>query len=250
MRNGSRGETALPLIGSLAEAVRQAERIRSERAGSRFRRQLRKSNSSVQEWVRVPTPTGDVYVSAKMGGHVWDSLDNYYRSAKEVNAGYAVRAFVALGARPALAGEADHDAIEAQIGQRVRRNATILVFDGPGFDGGPARPVEEQPRVGPAAPARVQDTRRRVGAAAARRAKLFRSGRAQLVHLPEGFGFDGEEVRIRRQGEAVVLEPVPADWAWLDALAGEGLDADFRRAVEEREGDAEDRPAMERLFPR
>ena len=31
---------------------------------------------------------------------------------------------------------------------------------------------------------------------------------------------DGKEVRIRKQGAAVVLEPVVTDWAWLDAIEG------------------------------
>jgi antitoxin VapB len=52
------------------------------------------------------------------------------------------------------------------------------------------------------------------------RAKLFWSGRSQAVRLPKEFRFEGEEVWIRREGHAVVLEPIAKDWAWLDALAG------------------------------
>ena len=62
-------------------------------------------------------------------------------------------------------------------------------------------------------------------------AKVFWSGRSQAVRLPKAFRFDGEEVRIRRHGAAVILEPVPVDWAWLDALSGT-LDADFVQAAE------------------
>ena len=51
-------------------------------------------------------------------------------------------------------------------------------------------------------------------------AKLFWSGRSQAVRLPKEFRMDGEEVRIRKQGAAVVLEPVVTDWAWLDAIEG------------------------------
>ncbi len=40
------------------------------------------------------------------------------------------------------------------------------------------------------------------------RAKLFSNGRSQAVRLPRQFRFDGKEVAIRREGEAVVLEPV------------------------------------------
>jgi antitoxin VapB len=52
-------------------------------------------------------------------------------------------------------------------------------------------------------------------------AKLFRNGRSQAVRLPKEFRFEGDEVRIRKMGESVILEPivraVKADeWAWLD----------------------------------
>ena len=40
------------------------------------------------------------------------------------------------------------------------------------------------------------------------RAKLFWNGRSQAVRLPKEFRFEGDEVEIRREGNAVVLEPV------------------------------------------
>lgn len=40
------------------------------------------------------------------------------------------------------------------------------------------------------------------------RAKLFWNGRSQAVRLPKAFRFEGNEVHIRRDGDAVVLEPV------------------------------------------
>lgn len=40
------------------------------------------------------------------------------------------------------------------------------------------------------------------------RAKLFWNGRSQAVRLPKAFRFEGSEVSIRREGDAVVLEPV------------------------------------------
>ena len=52
-------------------------------------------------------------------------------------------------------------------------------------------------------------------------AKLFWSGRSQAVRLPKDFRFRGEEVRIRRRGSAVILEPVTDDWVWLDGIVGE-----------------------------
>jgi antitoxin VapB len=53
-------------------------------------------------------------------------------------------------------------------------------------------------------------------------AKLFKSGRSQAVRLPKEFRFDGKEVRIRRHGRGVLLEPVGIDldemFAKIDAL--------------------------------
>ena len=39
-------------------------------------------------------------------------------------------------------------------------------------------------------------------------AKLFRHGGSQAVRLPKAFRFEGEEVTVRRVGDAVILEPV------------------------------------------
>ena len=40
-----------------------------------------------------------------------------------------------------------------------------------------------------------------------KRAKLFANGHSQAVRLPKEFRFVGTEVRIRRDGEKVILEP-------------------------------------------
>lgn len=61
------------------------------------------------------------------------------------------------------------------------------------------------------------------------------------------FRIEGMEVRIRQQGAAVILEPMPEDWAWLDALLGP-LDADFQQAATEQPA-MQDRPALDKLFP-
>jgi virulence-associated protein VagC len=45
------------------------------------------------------------------------------------------------------------------------------------------------------------------------RAKLFQDGRSQVVRLPKDFRFEGDEVLVRRQGDAVILEPIKED-AW------------------------------------
>ena len=64
-------------------------------------------------------------------------------------------------------------------------------------------------------------------------AKIFWSGRSQAVRLPKDFRFDADEVRIRRHGADVILEPMSQDWAWLDAIAG-NLDADFAASTQEK----------------
>lgn len=38
-------------------------------------------------------------------------------------------------------------------------------------------------------------------------AKVVRSGARQSVELPDGYGFDVDEVRISREGDRIVLEP-------------------------------------------
>lgn len=69
-------------------------------------------------------------------------------------------------------------------------------------------------------------------------AKLFMHSRSQAVRLPKEFRFEGREVRISRDGEKVILEPVKkppfdvAAWrARLDTLGAksflpDGLPAD------------------------
>jgi len=79
------------------------------------------------------------------------------------------------------------------------------------------------------------------------RAKLFTHGGSQAVRLPKAFRFEGVEVTVRREGEAVILEPVAvkpprtqadldAMWARIDARGG----ADFP--------DREQPPEQEREF--
>ena len=49
-------------------------------------------------------------------------------------------------------------------------------------------------------------------------AKLFMNGRSQAVRLPKDFQFSGDEVYIRRHGDAVIL--VPRDRQWETFLRG------------------------------
>ena len=74
-------------------------------------------------------------------------------------------------------------------------------------------------------------------------AKVFWSGRSQAVRLPKEFRFDTDEVQIRRQGNAIILEPIAQDWAWLDNVIGP-LDSDFEAAVFERQS-SQERPELD-----
>ena len=74
-------------------------------------------------------------------------------------------------------------------------------------------------------------------------AKIFWSGRSQAVRLPKEFRLDGEEVRIRRQGKAIILEPIAEDWDWLEAITGP-IDQDFAEAAEEEPAEQQ-RPELD-----
>jgi virulence-associated protein VagC len=39
-------------------------------------------------------------------------------------------------------------------------------------------------------------------------AKVFQNGRSQAVRLPKAFRLKGKEVKIRKEGEKVILEPL------------------------------------------
>jgi antitoxin VapB len=41
-------------------------------------------------------------------------------------------------------------------------------------------------------------------------ARIFKNGRSQAVRLPKEFRFKGDRVKIRKEGDAVVLEPMEA----------------------------------------
>lgn len=77
-------------------------------------------------------------------------------------------------------------------------------------------------------------------------AKLFWSGRSQAVRLPKEYRLEAEEVRIRRHGNALVLEPIAENWEWLDAISGQ-LDADAAEAAAEQPP-GQDRPELQKLF--
>lgn len=78
-------------------------------------------------------------------------------------------------------------------------------------------------------------------------AKIFWSGRSQAVRLPKGFRFQSDEVRIRKHGSAVILEPIPKDWAWLDEMAAR-LDDDVFEPIATNSDKQQERPELDSLF--
>ena len=50
-------------------------------------------------------------------------------------------------------------------------------------------------------------------------AKIFMHGRSQAVRLPKAFRLDGKEVRVRRDGRSLILEPIISDVVeWFEHL--------------------------------
>lgn len=52
-------------------------------------------------------------------------------------------------------------------------------------------------------------------------AKLFMHGRSQAVRLPKEFRLPGKEVRVRRVGRGLLLEPIGADRESIAAVFAE-----------------------------
>jgi antitoxin VapB len=46
-------------------------------------------------------------------------------------------------------------------------------------------------------------------------AKVFRSGNSQAVRIPKEFQLQGQEVEIRRRGNALILRPARRTWTAL-----------------------------------
>lgn len=61
---------------------------------------------------------------------------------------------------------------------------------------------------------------------ASHRVRLVKSGGEQTVRIPEDLELPGQEALVRRQGAALVLEPIgqPSLLQVLDSLAGVGED--------------------------
>jgi antitoxin VapB len=73
-------------------------------------------------------------------------------------------------------------------------------------------------------------------------AKLFTHGGSQAVRLPKEFRFQGSEVRIRKDGDRVILEPVQREWgaifADMDRLQAEAGEVFPDRPAQPRSRDA------------
>lgn len=70
-------------------------------------------------------------------------------------------------------------------------------------------------------------------------AKLFKNGESQAVRLPKEFRFAGDEVFIKRMGNAVVLLPKSKSWdtliASLSKFSPDFLEVRDQPADQERE---------------
>jgi len=70
-------------------------------------------------------------------------------------------------------------------------------------------------------------------------AKLFRNGNSQAVRLPKEFAFEGDEVRVEKVGNVVILSPKERSWEGFWAACGKftkdfTIDRDYP-PLEERE---------------
>jgi antitoxin VapB len=62
---------------------------------------------------------------------------------------------------------------------------------------------------------------------AERRVKLFRNGRNQAVRIPREFQFAGTEAVMRKEGEALIIEPAPRDSLLALLATLEPIEEDF-----------------------
>ena len=66
-------------------------------------------------------------------------------------------------------------------------------------------------------------------------AKIFTTGRSQAVRLPKAFRFEGTEVSVERQGDAVILRPKVQSkeewWAQMEEILSgfEGMPLEIER---------------------
>jgi antitoxin VapB len=77
-------------------------------------------------------------------------------------------------------------------------------------------------------------------------AKIFKHGRSQAVRLPKAFRLPGDEVRVTKVGDRVILEPlttsVSMPWALIDQIG----DKPFMPQGREQPDMPADRPIFDR----
>jgi len=70
-----------------------------------------------------------------------------------------------------------------------------------------------------------------------RTAKVFWTGRSQAVRLPKEFRFESDTVLVRREGNALILEPADG-WpeGYVDSFAGitDDFERPFQGEIEQR----------------
>jgi antitoxin VapB len=72
-------------------------------------------------------------------------------------------------------------------------------------------------------------------------AKIFMRGRSQAVRLPKEFRLPGKEVRVRKVGDKVILEPLEKEPFDIEAWRAELVAAGAKKFLPE--GLPEDEPA-------
>ena len=80
-------------------------------------------------------------------------------------------------------------------------------------------------------------------------AKLFKIGRDQAVRLPKGYHFEGEDVYIKRVGEAVVLLPKTKK-TWDDVFRALEMFEPGFRLEREQPKEQQHRLSLDSLFER
>jgi antitoxin VapB len=78
----------------------------------------------------------------------------------------------------------------------------------------------KRPRNGKSKTVTSTAAARSMSSAVSRRASIFRNGANQAVRLPQELRFaaDVKEVRIRKQGDGLLISPVKPDWSSFFAM--------------------------------
>lgn len=77
-------------------------------------------------------------------------------------------------------------------------------------------------------------------------AKIFKHGRSQAVRLPKAFRLPGDEVRVTKVGDRVILEPMTTSGLTPWALIDQTGDRPFMAEGREQPDMPADRPIFDR----